>query len=151
MSEENSTEGSDEGVKDLRKKYEALLKENKQKDEELVGFRKSARTSSVAELLKAKGVDAKYARLYTDDEVSEDSVAAFLKANEDIIPAAAAVVDANAENARAVSDASGSTEGSITNTGDGVLGDPEEIGRLIATLPYAELVKLGLMPKSNFG
>jgi hypothetical protein len=153
MSDENiSDEG--EGIKDLRKQYAEQKKANEQLATELAAFRAEKRTATVAEVLKAKGLPAKAASLYTGDDASEDAVGKWVESYADVfgVTPQASVNDENAAAAQRVSDASfGSGEGINSNgpSGQRVLGDPAEIERAIKSLPYDKLVELGYMPATG--
>lgn len=66
-------------VKELRKQNKELAKQNKALSEELGKFKTQARTSTLAELLQAKGVNPKAAKFYPSDlEVNEENLAKWL-------------------------------------------------------------------------
>jgi hypothetical protein len=143
---DNDPEG--EGVKNLRKQYDALKREQAAEREELNKLRAEKRSVSVAEILKAKNIPASAAKLYTGEDTSPDAVGKWLEDFADVfnIKAADTATDANAEAAKRVSDASYGSEQSTQKLSEGVVGDLDEIQRLIDTQPYDELVKMGLMP-----
>ena len=147
---EVETQSDSEGIKSLRKQFEAQKKELA----ELREFREKAsreqRQSSVAEVLKAKGIPAGAAKFYDGDDTSEDAVGKWLEAHADVFQIKSPEgddgqqVDENAQAAKRVT-----TQSFGTTTNHAPLGramDPEEALRLIQTQPYEELEKLGLVP-----
>jgi len=152
MSDEFETEDQGEGIKSLRKQYEALKAERDAQAKELATFKAAQRQSSVAEVLKAKGLPAGAAKLYHGDDTSEEAVGKWLEEFADVFGGASAGEsnDANAANAQRVSAASGGASNSIVAGPDGkVLGDPNEMLHAMQTLPYEELQRLGYLPKSG--
>lgn len=152
MSEENEfAENESEGVKSLRKAYEAQKKQNDELQAELQAFRSERRQSSVADVLKAKGLPAGAAKLYNGDDVSEEAVGKWLEEFADVFGVKSAENDANSQNAQRVTAASGGAVDSIA-AGDSkgpILGDPNEMLHAMNTLPYEELQRLGYLPKSG--
>lgn len=152
MSDENDfTEDQGEGIKNLRKQYEALKKQNDELLGQLTTFQAEKRQSTVSEVLKAKGLPATAAKLYHGEDVSEEAVGKWLEEFADVFGVKSNENDANAQNAQRVSAASGGVADSIA-TGEGkqpILGNPEEIANAIKTLPYEELQRLGYMPASG--
>lgn len=151
MSDENDTnEGN--GIADLRKQYETLAKQNKTLLDEVSTYRAEKRQATVAEVLKAKGLPAKAASLYSDEDVSEDAVNKWAEQYAEVFgvkQAADEAANKNAQDAKRVSDASHGqpVEGVNPFTPGMVIGDPVEMEHAIRTLPYEELVRLGYMPK----
>jgi hypothetical protein len=144
--EDTSVEG--DGIANLRKQLKELKKRDAERETELVKFRAEQRAGSVAEILKAKNIPASAAKLYTGEDTSPDAVGKWLEDFADVfnIKPADPATDANAEAAKRVSDASYGSEQSTQKLSEGVVGDLDEIQRLIDTQPYDELVKMGLMP-----
>ena len=144
--DENS--GDSEGIKSLRKQYEQTAKELKAAQERLAEIDKRERQTSVAELLKAKGVSPSAAKFYNGDDVSEDAVGKWIEDHADVFglnKQEAQQVDPNEEAARRVSEASyGTTPTHPTPMGQ--VADPIEALRQMQSLPYEELVKLGRVP-----
>lgn len=150
MSEENESSNEGEGIKNLRSQYETLKSQNEQLLSELGTFKAAQRTTTVAGVLKAKGLDdakaAKAAALYSGDDASEDAVGKWLDNYADVFGVAAPA--AQNDNVERVSAASFGTTDTNQNGPTGrVLGAPDEIARALSTLPMEELVKLGYMPK----
>lgn len=152
MSSENDFESGDEGegVKNLRKQYDAQKKQLDELTSELNKFRAKERTSTVAEYLKAKGIPATAASLYNGDDTSEDAVGKWVETYADVFNLSTnqskqqSPVDANLQSMQRVSNASLGNSGSADLDAIGqVLGDPEELARAMQTLPYEELVKRG--------
>lgn len=154
MSDDNDTvENEGEGIKNLRKQYEATAKENAEMRKQLDEFNKSRRQETVAGLLKAKGVPISAASFYTDDDVSEDAVGKWVEAHADVFQVKTDDTndedDANTQNAQRVTQNSfGAVQNNVT---PGKIHDPVEALRLIESgMPYEELEKLGLVaPKSK--
>lgn len=154
MSDENDDAQNDsDGIKNLRKQYESQAKENGELRKQLEGFLAKERTTSVAGVLKAKGLSEKAAKFYTGEDVSEEAVGKWLEENAEVFgvkqeqnqnPGS----DPNALAAQRLSQAAGGAQDPITNApgNQQIIGDPAEIERLIRTAPYEELVKLGYMP-----
>lgn len=72
-------------VRELRKQNRELAKQNKALSEKLGGYEKQARTTSLADLLKAKGVNPKAAKYFpTDLDVSEENLAKWLEEDGDV-------------------------------------------------------------------
>lgn len=149
--DENSTDS--EGIKNLRKQFEDQAKQLKAVNEQLAKYQSQERQSTVADILKAKGVNPKAASLYSGEDVSEDAVSKWAQDYAEVFGAASASEgsgqqsDANAQAAARVAGATFSIPQSRAVATDGrVLGDPNEILHAIKTLPMEELVKLGYMP-----
>jgi hypothetical protein len=146
MSDENDDmESESEGIKGLRKQYEAQAKELKEAQARLAELDKAKRQSSVADILTAKGVSATAAKFYSDDDVSEDAVGKWVEAHADVFGINKAETDnstpdPNAEAARRVAEASFGTSPDFASV-VGRVADPEAAMRAIKTLPYEELVK----------
>lgn len=155
MSDDNDFTDEGEGIKGLRKQYAETQKELTEARKLLGEFQTAQRTQTVAEILKAKGVPASAATLYNGEDASEDAVGKWLEAHADVFQIkteATAVTDANAQSAERVASASYGTPSipSVSSNDQGqVIGNPEEIRRLLDTQPYEELQRLGLMPKSG--
>jgi hypothetical protein len=151
MSDEDDTTEEGEGVASLRKQYAALKKQLDERDTELGTLRAEKRKSTVAGILKAKGVPEAAASLYNGEDVSDDAVGKWLENYADVFGVKQeAAPDANSQNAQRVSDASfgNSDDTGIGATGQ-MLGDPAELERLMRSLPYEELQKRGLVPASG--
>lgn len=154
MSEDNEFDGNEgEGIKSLRREYNALKKQLDEQNTELASYRQEKRSTSVAGVLKAKGLPEKAASLYTGEDVSEDAVGKWVENYADVfgIRSNSTENDANAAAAQRASDASfGNLD---TNAGPGnngqVVGDLDELERAMRTLPYEELVKRGMLPASG--
>jgi hypothetical protein len=157
MSEENEFDGNEgEGIKNLRKEFNALKKQNEEKDALLAKYQAAERRNSVAGVLKAKGLSEKAASLYTGEDVSEDAVGKWLESYADVFgvntPAPASQPDANALAAQRAAEASfESLEFGTPPAGSPVHGDLDELTRAMQTLPMEELVKRGLLPDPNNG
>jgi hypothetical protein len=157
MSEENEFDGNEgEGIKNLRKEFNALKKQLEEKDALLAKYQAAERRNSVAGVLKAKGLSEKAASLYTGEDVSEDAVGKWLESYADVFgvntPAPASQPDANALAAQRAAEASfESLEFGTPPAGSPVHGDLDELTRAMQTLPMEELVKRGLLPDPNNG
>lgn len=152
MSEENESSNEGEGIKNLRSQYDAIKAEREQLAAELATYRAEKRQQSVAEALKAKGLDgakaAKAAALYNGDDASEDAVGKWLESYADVFNVQSQSDDSQNSDVQRVSAASFGTADSNVNGPKGrVLGDPDEIARSLQTLPMEELIRLGYMPK----
>lgn len=151
MSEDMSNEDSN-GIANLRKQYDAKVKELESATTELATFRSEKRQTSVVDILKAKGIDEKKAvqaaKLYREEDASEDAVGKWVEEYADVLGISSGQQnDQNAQNAQRVAAASFGNQATVQVGPEGALGDPAEIQNLIETLPYDELVKLGIMPK----
>jgi len=149
------------GPAPLRDAYKQIKKDLAKAQEELGTYRAQARSSAVTSALKAKGLDeakaAKVAGFYQNEDTSETAVASWLEANADIFGVAAtpaatpAPADPNADAASRVLSAAFSEAGPVAKAGNQVLGSPEEVTRLIQTLPYETLVKeWGFPPQPKY-
>lgn len=151
MSDENTPDEGD-GIKSLRKQYDAIKKQNDELAAELATFRSEKRVATVAETLKAKGIPETAASLYSGDDTSPEAVGKWVEQYADLFggakpPAENGQPDPNAQAAARVSQASfGHPEAPAPQQGGRIYGDPEEIRRALENLPYPELVKQGLMP-----
>lgn len=157
--DENGAEES-EGIKNLRKQYEAIAKQNKELTEQLGMYQAKERSNTVGDILKAKGFSPKAATFYTADDVSEDAVGKWVEEHGDVLVKEATsngesnsqqrVQDANALAAqRLIGEAQPDALGIAAPAGNNNLGDPQEVLRAIQTLPMAELQKLGYMPTED--
>lgn len=147
MSDEtNPDEG--EGIKSLRKQYDAMKKEKDEMAERLSKFEAAHRTATVAETLKAKGIPETAASLYSGDDTSPEAVSKWVEQYADLFggakaPAENSPPDPNAQAAARVSQASFGHPEAPSPQGNGqVLGDPAEIRRGIeSAASYDDLVK----------
>lgn len=158
MSEEN--ENGTEGGKGLRSQLETALEELKTLKTDNAKYKAVERASTVRGILKAKGLpdDALHvADLYGAEDVSEGAVGKWLETYGGAFRGANSTsgdagngqqADANAANAARVNGASsGDADNGSENLSSGVLGDPEDLMRLLNSAPdYDTLVKAGLMP-----
>lgn len=154
---------ADTSASDLRKMYEKAVEKLRETEKSLTAYQAKERTTSVAEILKAKGAPAAAAKFY-DGEVSEGAVASWLEENKELFPTSTAApaanqsqtataVDPNINAARVVTSATADS-GDIEPVRDGsgrVLGDPAELMALLRSAPrdaagYQRLVQAGLMP-----
>lgn len=156
MSDDNENSTDSEGIRNLRKQYEDQAKELKALRESLAGYQKAERQTTVASILKAKGLPEKAASLYSGEDVSEDAVGKWAENYADIFGAQPASTqsgtpaDPNAAAAARMAAATQSSPSTQSIAPDGyVVGDPNEMLHAIKTLPYEELVKLGYMPKQG--
>lgn len=152
MSEENdNVDTESEGVKSLRKQYDTIKKQNDELAAELNKFRAEKRTSTVADLLKAKGVPESAASLYTNDDVSEDAVGKWVESYADVFGLGqqnGSNSSADLNDMRRVSNAShGNADSTALDEVGHILGDPAELERAMQTLPFEELVKRGYIGK----
>jgi|SRR5882762_1224543 len=161
MSEENEfgEEGNSGSGGGLRKQLEEALAKLKTLESETVKYRERDRAETVRNALKAKQVpDAglHIADLYTAEDVSDDAVGKWLEKYGSALGVQSNAgdgqqqeVDQNAVNAGRVNAASfGDSDAGTEQLQTGVMGNPEELMRLMNTLPdYDSLVKAGLMPK----
>jgi hypothetical protein len=146
MSEENEFDGNEgEGIKSLRKEFNALKKQNEEKDAAL-GKYQAARTQlglhgPQGHSPEGQGTAEKAASLYTGDDVSEDAVGKWLESYADVFGAApqqqtsTTVIDANAQAAQRTSEAAyENARARFRPARPGVHGDPDEL-RSDAALP----------------
>lgn len=75
--EEETLEGNDL-IKDLRRQIKALSKDKTELTSELTTIKGTVREQSVAEVLTAKGVNAKVAKLIPADVVGEEAIVKWL-------------------------------------------------------------------------
>lgn len=156
MSDEftDENDNSGDGIKNLRKQFEAQAKQLKEAQDLIDKFQKEQRQSSLAQIFKAKGISEKAARFYDGEDASEEGVNKWLTENADVFgikpaeqAAEAAKPDPNAEQAaKAAQFVWGSQESPSKSEGGTITGDLNEIANAINTLPYDELVNMGLMP-----
>lgn len=71
-------------VRDLRKQLKALKKSNDEAAEKLSKFEKQERLSTVADLVKDAGADARFAKFYTGEDTSKEAVAAWVDENKEL-------------------------------------------------------------------
>lgn len=141
------------GVKQLRAHAKQTAQALKEANDRLAAFEARDREATVKAALKAKGLNEKVATFYSGD-ASEDAVTKWIEDNADVFgatssaPSGGSVPDANALAAARAAAASGGSATPDPGVGDGkrIWGDPAEVQRLIQTLPYPELVRLGYMP-----
>lgn len=148
MSEELDTENNEgEGIKNLRKQYEATQKELAEARKALDEFNTAKRRETVAGLLKAKGVSPSAASFYSGEDVSEDAVGKWLEDHADVFNYKADTTeeDANTLAASRVNAASSGRVEDVVSTTAGRVIDPVEALRLFESLPKEELVKRGLV------
>lgn len=156
MSDEfDSDEG--EGIKNLRKQYEALKKQNEEQSKMLSEFLGEKRKATVGEILKAKGVSPQAAALYSGEDVSEDAVGKWLEsyaevfkpATQETAPPALPQNDPNANNAQRVMESAFFTVAQpVVPAVDGrISGSPTDIARLLESGTREQLEAAGLIPK----
>lgn len=155
MSDEfDDSENSGEGIKSLRKQYEQLKQDLAAKDEALSKFLARERQTTVADVLKAKGMNPAAAKFYNAEDVSEDAVGKWIEANADVFGGPAqSQTDSNALNAARVTASSYGSPQIGSSPGAPILGSLEEIHRNVKDLPYEELMKQLGFPdqRSAFG
>lgn len=78
--DEAGEQGSGDGPKALRNLVKQLQKQMRDQEEELKGYRKAARSTKVADLLP-KGFPKAAAKFYDAEDVSQEAVDAWAKAN----------------------------------------------------------------------
>lgn len=156
MSETNELDENDsEGIKNLRKQFDAQAKELKELREFREQREKEQRDSTVANALKSKaGNDeklatrlAKAAKFYDGEDTSDEAVTKWLDDNADVFGIAKSATDPNEQNAERVIN---SSFGEPAHVDDGLtnvpLGDIEKRRELLRTLSLEECQKLGLVP-----
>lgn len=149
--DESNDSGAGDGIASLRKQYEQTQKELKALREENLAFKAKERTSSVASILKSKGLSEKAAALYSGDDTSEDAVNKWIEDFSDVFGVkSASATDQNSNDAQRVTDfaSGGGNEPGSALTPDGkVLGNPAEMEQLMRTLPVEKLVEMGWLGK----
>jgi hypothetical protein len=151
MSDDNDIEDS-AGIANLRKEFEARAKQLEALQAELNGYKAKERVGTVESVLKAKGLEDRataVAKLYRDEDVSEDAVGKWLEENATAfgVTQQSNQPDPNADAAARLAAASYGQPATTPIQGQQLpLGNPEELAHLIKTQPFEELVKLGLMP-----
>lgn len=150
-------ENENAGGKGLRAQLTAALAEKKDLADRLSKFETEHRTNTVSKIFSDKGLPAKAAKFYTDEDISEGAVGKWLEENADLF----GVVDAssqtstdepdeNSVNAQRVTQASFGNVHSVQETGDATIkGDLEEMTHLMKTASIEELQKLGYLPKDG--
>ena len=139
-----------EGIKDLRKKFEDQANQLKALLEENSKLKADSRKSTVAELLKAKGVDAKFAKLYNSEDASEDAVNQWAEEFFGVTTAGSEENNEELDNIRAIQEAtSGGTARTASRSENGaILGDPDALQKLMENAgSYEDLVKQLNFPK----
>lgn len=76
--EEDEFEGDSNAMKELRKAYKAMQKQNKELAEQLDSFKSNLRERSVKDVLVSKGLPEKVAALIPKDATSSEEVEAWL-------------------------------------------------------------------------
>lgn len=76
--EEDEFEGDSNAMKELRKAYKAMQKQNKELVEQLDSFKSNLRERSVKDVLVSKGLPEKVAALIPKDATSSEEVEAWL-------------------------------------------------------------------------
>jgi hypothetical protein len=160
MSSENGNGEEGNGIANLRAEFEKRGKELETALAELNTFRAKERTSTVAQLLKAKGVPEAAAKFYNAEDVSEDAVTKWADENRALFGAGQSAGQSTTTTASQptgpspvdqINDAMHQNADELPGpsvTGQ-IVGDPEQIAHALNTLPYDELVKLGYMPQAN--
>lgn len=82
--EEDEFEGDSNAMKELRKAYKAMQKQNKELSEQLNSFKSNLRDRSVKDVLASKGLPEKVAALIPKDATSSEEVEAWLGEYGDI-------------------------------------------------------------------
>lgn len=82
--EEDEFEGDSNAMKELRKAYKAVQKQNKELAEQLNSFKSNLRDRSVKDVLASKGLPEKVAALIPKDATSSEEVEAWLGEYGDI-------------------------------------------------------------------
>lgn len=82
--EEDEFEGDSNAMKELRKAYKAMQKQNKELAEQLDSFKSNLRDRSVKDVLASKGLPEKVAALIPKDATSSEEVEAWLGEYGDI-------------------------------------------------------------------
>lgn len=147
MSDDEFSEDTD-GIKQLRQHAKDTADALKAANEQLAKYQAQERDATVKSVLKAKGLPEKAATFYQGD-ASEDAVSKWVDENADIFGVRpSGQNDGNAAAAAAVAAASYGAAPVDPGLGPDrkVYGDPGELLKLLKTLPYAEAVKLGLLP-----
>jgi hypothetical protein len=138
-----------EGIKSLRKEFEALKRANAEKDAALAKYQKQERQASVAGVLKAKGLPEKVASLYQGDDASEEAVGKWIEEFGDVFGIQQQKQnDAEQEQAKRVQNATfGSPDTPLDKPPAGrLVGDPSELLAQMKSLSYEQLVEQGLLP-----
>ena len=159
MSDENTSDEG-EGIKNLRKEFESLKRQNAELHEALGGYQKRDRQAAVANILTTKGVDAKAASLYEGEDVTEDAVGKWLDEQRQraalfgVATPPATQPQQQTPTDAAVAAVAQAMSGNQSPIGEppapgAVFGNAAEIEHAIKTLPYEELVKLGYMPADD--
>ena len=82
--EEDEFEGDSNAMKELRKAYKAMQKQNKELAEQLDSFKSNLRDRSVKDVLASKGLPEKVAALIPKDATSSEEVEAWIGEYGDI-------------------------------------------------------------------
>jgi hypothetical protein len=152
MSEENDGAQEGEGIKNLRKEFDALKKQLTERDQELAGYKATERKRTVAEVLKAKGLPEKAASLYNGDDASEEAVGKWLEDFGDVFGLTQQQDQQAAEQQAEINRLQQAAFGQPPNVGQLPNGqqpfvvDPVEALQAMASLPYEQLVEQGYLP-----
>lgn len=150
MSDENDDTTGGEGIKNLRKEFEALKKQLAERDQELDGYRAEKRQRTVQEVLKAKGLPEKVASLYQSDDASEEAVGKWIEEFGDVfgVKQEQKADDSQNREVQRVQEVFSAPETSIDRVPGGgkLVGDPNELLAQMKALSYDQLVEAGLLP-----
>lgn len=155
LSDENDDAQGGEGIKNLRKEFEALKTQLKERDTELSGLRAEKRTRTVAEVLKAKGLPEKAASLYNGDDASEEAVGKWIEDYGDVFGLKQGNQQSDAEQRQAAEiqrvqqAAFGQSPASNIGQAPAIapfVVDPVEALNSMKTLTYEQLVEQGFLP-----
>lgn len=122
-----------EALDKANKEKAALAKQVQEALDKVAEFEKRQKSQSLSDLLKAKGVDPKYAKWADKDDIepSEDAIDAWLAENKDLIPA----VGESKESATNPPAEQSAPEG---NQGDPFAGMPDELRTALAAMQSSQ-------------
>lgn len=153
MSEENddAQNGEGEGIKSLRKEFEALKKQLSAVQEENAGLKAEKRSRSVSEVLKAKGLPEKAASLYSGDDASEEAVGKWIEEFGDVfgLKPNEQAPNPQEQQIQRVQEAAFGQPNFTTDTvpaNGQLIGDPVELLAQMKSLSYEQAVEQGLLP-----
>lgn len=150
MSDENDDAQGGEGIKNLRKEFEALKTQLKERDTELSGLRAEKRTRTVAEVLKAKGLPEKAASLYNGDDASEEAVGKWLEDFGDVFGLKQQEQQQQAQQNAEIQRLQQAAFGTQPVVGQPPAGsfvvDPVEALQTMQSATYEQLVQQGFLP-----
>lgn len=147
MSDQFEDEENDsEGIRNLRKQFDAQAKELKELREFREGVERQKRSDNVAGVLKAKGVNPAAAKFYTADDTSDEAINKWLEENGEVFGVPKTEQSADEQNAeRVINNSYGPAPVGEANVSS-PLGNIEQLRELYRTHSLEELQRMGKLP-----